>query len=297
MKLAEAINEFMFYITSIDQKANATIHSYVSDIHKYVTYLKDKEGIIDVEEILANHIEDYILNLSSTHKNSSVNRSIISIRAFHRILIQNNLTSHNPTSLLVLSKKGLSLPKYITQEQMQNFLSYKESDAYLNSLHQAILELLYGGGLRVSEVVSLHLNQLHLEQGVVKVLGKGQKERLVPLNQICIQSVGAYVTSFRTLYNKQKLSILFVNKHGRVLTRQYIDQMIKRRCDTLGIQRMSAHMLRHAYATHLLEGGADLRSVQELLGHAYISTTQVYTHVQVKQLKSAYTLSEPKKHR
>lgn len=292
MKLKEALENYLHYITSVDQKSLATISSYRQDLERYLHYM-ESNMISAIEDISYEMIHEYILNMNQNYVASSVNHAITSIRMFHEY---SAITYHipNPAVFIKTKKKERKLPRYLSVEEVDKLLTYQnESDQEICNV--AILETIYGCGLRVSECVSLKISQLSMNQGIIRVMGKGNKERLIPLNSRNIAAIKKYVDIVRKKRNVHKSPYLFLNQHGNPYTRQQIHIMLKNRCHSCQIdERISAHSLRHSFATHLLDGGADLRSVQELLGHSDISTTQIYTHVQNKRLKDAYASFHPR---
>lgn len=294
MKIQDAMSEYIYAIHIIEQKSIHTIEAYQSDIKEYIAYLTSLE-VDDMDAIQATHIEQYLLHRSTTCKATTINRFVVSIRGFHRYISREYPNIYDPTIYLQGSKLGLHLPIYLSKDEVNRMIEYKEEDKDIALFHQGILEILYGCGLRVSELCSITMNQIHLQEKVLKVLGKGNKERMVVLNTYSVNCLETYILTVREEWNTSHLNYLFINKHGRKTTRQYVDMMIKKRANSICINKtISAHSFRHSYATHLLEGGADLRSVQELLGHSDISTTQIYTHLQMDKLKQIYLNAHPK---
>ena len=297
MEIKEAIHDYIYHIKLVDQKALTTISSYESDLQKYYNYLLQNK-IKHVEDIDYDTIQSFLLELSVTLQSSTVNRYIVSIRNFHNFVSEQNDKILNPTIFIKSSKLKKYLPNVLNQDEVNTILNYQEAKQDDSIYHQCILELLYGCGLRVSELCDLTMIQLHLKEQIIKVRGKGDKERLVPLNTTAVNVLEFYITTIRKDWNKRKLSYVFVNHLGNRLTRQYVDVMIRKRANAVGInKKVSAHSFRHSFASHLLDGDADLRVVQELLGHSDISTTQIYTHVQTKRLKSVYLNSHPRSKR
>ena len=293
MQLIDAFEDYMHNIEVVEAKSHATVSAYQSDLHMYLTYLVSHD-IDRIEQIDYQHIEAFIISLKKTKASTSVNRMITSIRMFHRYLSLSYPDVIDPTLHLHSLKTKQQLPRYFNVNDITKLLdSFDQSD--LGLFHKALLEVLYGCGLRVSELVSLRLNDCHLQQGYLKVLGKGNKERMVPMHQRSVEALQAYLRFVRCQWVKKKSSFVFLNAHGNVVTRQYVHELIKTKLHELNLdERLSAHSFRHSFATHLLDGGANLRVVQELLGHATISTTQIYTHVQNERLKQAYLKSHPR---
>ena len=250
-------------------------------------------GIHDVQSIRECDINDYLIELREDFTPATVNRRLASIRSFHRFLAQRDPELIDPSRFLRGSKKQAHLPLYLNETEITRILeSFNTSD--LDVLHKSIIELLYGCGLRVSECCSLRMKQLHLDQKIIRVTGKGNKERMLPLHAEGSTVLRQYVVYVRPQWEKTRSPYVFLNSRGMPLNRQYVHHMIKEKVRELGLNpHYSAHSFRHSFATHLLDGGADLRVVQELLGHSDIQTTQIYTHVQNKRLKQAYDCFHP----
>lgn len=294
MKIQNALEDYIYHIKLIDQKAITTSKSYKQDLTKYTQYLSNK-GITNMNEIQFNDIQEYLLSESITSQPATINHYIVAIRGFHNYISDKYGEILNPAMYLRSTKKGRKLPKVLNQDEVNAILSVKEENCDKQIFHQCILEVLYGCGLRVSECCNLKMNQIHLQEGIIKTIGKGNKERLIPINETAINYMNLYISTIRNDWNKKHLTNVFVNHLGNKLNREYVDKMIRNRASASGINKnISAHTFRHSFATHLLEGNADLRSVQELLGHSDISTTQIYTHVQTSRLKSTYLKTHPR---
>lgn len=301
MNINEALQDYLHYIQAVDQKSLATIHSYEQDLQEYQSWLQE-QGKAEVEDILPQDIQSFLSCMEEGgihadgqgYKRSSVNHMLTSIHMFHRFVSMNHPAMLDPSIHLRGGKKEQHLPLYFNPHDIERLLDSFDQDA--RSLYQkAILELLYGCGLRVSEVCELRINQVHLEQGYLRVIGKGDKERMVPMHARCVRALRLYLTQVRPTWEKRKSTRVFLNSRGNALTRQYVHTLIKQRLQALGLdERLSAHSFRHSFATHLLDGGADLRVVQELLGHSDIATTQIYTHVQNRRLKEAIDQYHPR---
>lgn len=293
MKTKEALEEYLHYIQAVDQKSMATIASYQADLKEYLIFL-DREQLYTIEAITYDHLQTFLSEQSDQKKASSVNHMITSLHMFHRYLTMTYSSLSDPALHLQGRRVSKKLPGYFNVSDIERLLdSFANSD--MDLFHKAILETLYGCGLRVSELCALTLNQLHLEHGFLRVIGKGDKERMVPMHQRSIAALELYFRHVRGQWVTKRTPYVFINSHGNALSRQYVHTMIKAKLRTCGLdERLSAHSFRHSFATHLLDGGADLRVVQELLGHSDISTTQIYTHVQNKKLKDAYASFHPK---
>lgn len=292
MNIKEALSDYQYYLNMVEHKSKRTIDSYLSDLHRYQSYLNDM-GIHQTDEITEEQVQDFLIDLSEEYQSSTVNRYLSTLRSFHHFLSQNNTHDLDPTRFIKGRKKLAHLPHYLNEKEIQSILkSFSNHD--LDIFHKAIIELLYGCGLRVSECCDLKLSQLHLDQALLRVVGKGNKERMIPLHKEGIYVLRQYLTYVRPQWETSRTSYVFINSKGHVLTRQYVHHMIKEQLKSLGMDTSySAHSFRHSFATHLLDGGADLRVVQELLGHSDIQTTQIYTHVQNKRIRNAYNAYHP----
>lgn len=286
MKILEAVNIYIHEIAVNQQLALTTIESYKNQLNKYSNYLKDL-NIIEVNEINHNIIVDYVDELEGDLASSSISHAISVIRNFHQFIAFNYKDVNNPTIKIKIKKTSQSLPSLISNKDLDViFDNFSEDfkDVYLNT----IFEFLYSCGLRVSELCNLKVNDLSVDNKILKIKGKGSKERVVPISNLALKKLSDYLP-YRSQYNKFKLEYLFINQLGNKLTRQYVWSNLK---EILLVNNItsdySPHSFRHTYATHLLDGGADLRYVQELLGHSDIATTQIYVHLQDKRLKSDY---------
>lgn len=293
--LEDAMQEYIHYINVIDQKALATIKSYKIELQSYISYMLNEQAIKYVDELFFEHIQAYLSYMDSIKEASSINHALVVIKSFHKYICEYHPNMHNPAIYIKNKKEGRRLPKLISNTDLDAILAYEEENKDKQLFHSCILEVLYGCGLRVSEICSLKLSGLHICENFIKVVGKGNKERIVPVNDYTINILKCYIDTVRKDWNKNKLPYLFINIIGNPLNRQYVDSMIKHRCAALGIahQNISAHSFRHTFATHMLDGKADLRIVQELLGHSDLSTTQIYTHVQNEKLKKTYLDAHP----
>lgn len=304
MKITEAIEDFLHYISVVDQKSCASIASYKQDLKQYEGYLST-HSIATINDTSYMDVQDFIQELSldqvdedgliiKAKKGSSINHMITTLHVFHRYVSLTYPSLLNPTLHLHCKKTTKKLPSYFNVQDIGRMLdSFGNSD--LEVFQHALLELLYGCGLRVSELCDLLLNQTHVEQGFLRVIGKGDKERMVPMHERSRQVVTQYLNYVRNTWETKRSPYVFINARGNHVTRQYVHTLIKQKLHEQHLdERLSAHSFRHSFATHLLDGGADLRVVQELLGHSDIATTQIYTHIQNKRLKDAYTAYHPR---
>ncbi|MCR4634056.1 MAG: tyrosine recombinase [Erysipelotrichaceae bacterium] len=292
MKLEKAIREYIFAISTSEGKAANTVESYSRDLKKYVGFLLDK-GIRDVEAVKEEDVFSYTDQLIETYSSASINRIKVSIRNFHRFL-NFKYDLKDPSLNLKTSKGKKRLPVYATGNEIDQLMSVFNDEDDDDFFKHTILETIYGLGLRVSECCDLRISQVNLRDGFVKVLGKGNKERVVPIPDQTRKMMDRYFSNIRPLRIKKNTNLFFINRLGKKIYPQYVEKMIREKLEEASLKKhLTPHKLRHSYATHLLEGGADLRVIQELLGHADISTTEIYTHVQAERLKDTYMKAHP----
>ncbi len=292
MKLEKAIREYIFAISTSEGKAANTVESYSRDLKKYVGFLQDR-GIQDVEKVKEEDIFSYTDKLIDEYSSASINRIKVSIRNFHRFL-NFKYDLKDPSLNLMTSKGKKRLPVYATKNEIDQLMSVFDDEDIDDRFKHTILETIYGLGLRVSECCDLRVSQVNLRDGFVKVLGKGNKERVVPIPDQTRKMMEHYFSNIRPLRIKKNTNLFFINRLGKKIYPQYVEKMIQEKLEEAGLHKhLTPHKLRHSYARHLLEGGADLRVRQELLGHSDISTTEIYTHVQAKRLKETYMKAHP----
>lgn len=293
--MEQYIQSFIDFIRVEKGLAANSIAAYQRDLEKYNNYLKDK-NITNVRNIFQKNISDFLFSLRGKISPVSISRLLSTLKVFHRFLLRDKIIDTDPSELIETPK---------TEKKIPNFLSLDEVTKILNSLDltkaqgirdKSILELMYATGLRVSEVSGLQLTDLNIDVGFLKCKGKGSKERIVPLGKVAIEWLNKYLQQARGQLSGQKSPTnLYLAQGGHKLSRQSIWKMINHIVRQAGIKKkVSPHTLRHSFATHLLEGGADLRSVQEMLGHASITTTQIYTHVNRIWLKKIHHQFHPR---
>lgn len=288
MNWQEAIENYTTHITYVDRKSKQTIDSYLNDLKHYYEFFKDT----DLDKIDTKQINQYLQEVNDRCSNSTVLRTKTSIVSFHKFLSQYYKLKVNPTASIQKIRKIYRYPKVINQTSINQILDVSESEH--ESFYIAMFDVLYSCGLRVSELVNLNLNQLFLEQGYIRVIGKGDKERVIPMADVTRKNLKRYIDNDRFLWLKSKSNLIFIKPDGKPINRQYVYNSLKKRCQEIGLDiDISPHKLRHSFATALLNGGADLRIVQELLGHSDISTTQIYTHVEGKRMHEAYNKFHP----
>lgn len=287
MDLHEALSDYKLNLSLVENKSKKTIEAYMSDLTHYIDYLNQK-NINNVEEITILTVDNYLNSLTKEYSSNSINRVLASVRSFHKFISLNHESIKDPTLYIHTHKHNEHLPIYASIQDLKVlFNSFSNSD--IDIYHKTILLTLYSCGLRVSELCSLKRNDVHLSEKILKVTGKGDKERIIPIVDACVQQMELYLNLVRKNWQKKTLSNFFINQYGRVLTRQYVHNLIKKKCEECNLNpNLSAHSFRHSFASHLLDGNADLRIVQELLGHSDIQTTQIYTHIQNKRLVNAY---------
>lgn len=293
MLIQDAIQDYLHHIRVVDQKALTTVQAYERDLCIYQAFL-DQRRLTEIADISYIDVQEFISEQRRSKKSNTVNRMISTLHNFHHFIAYTYPQEPDPSVFAKSKKDGQKLPKYFNEHDIFTLLdAFGTSDQEL--FERAILELLYSCGLRVSECCSLTINQCHLDQGFLRVIGKGDKERMIPIHARAVSVLRDYLDIVRPQWQKKRLPNVFINHLGHPLTRQYVHHLIKQRLKALNLdESLSAHSFRHSFATHLLDGGADLRVVQELLGHSDIKTTQVYTHIQNKRLKEAYAAFHPR---
>lgn len=294
--LTEALEEYFHFLQIERGLSDNTLKSYRRDLEEYVKYLDKVLSKTNWDKVSRYDISSFLYMLKDNGKSSAtISRHISSIRSFHQFLVREQLSKVDPSYHIETPKKERKLPDVLSQKEVELLLDINENSP-LDVRNKAMLELLYATGLRVSELITLRLSDLHLTMGFLQCFGKGSKERIVPIGNVAIEKVENYIEYARPLLvKKQTTDVLFVNQHGRALSRQGFWKILKKIARDNGIEKtITPHTLRHSFATHLLENGADLRIVQEMLGHEDISTTQIYTHVTKARLKDIYQTYHPR---
>lgn len=290
------IERFIHYLAVERGLANNTLESYRRDLTHFMKFLKQNNSL-DMNQTRRATIISFLAELQRKGKaTSTISRNLASIRAFFGFLLRDGLIDGDPTLNLESPKMEKRLPKVLSIEQVEALLMSPDVSRVSGLRDKAMLELLYATGIRVSELVSLNVDDVNLNMGFVKCMGKGNKERIIPLGSLAEKYVNQYLDRARNkLLRDRKEPALFLNHHGRRLSRQGFWKIIKKYAQLASIEKeITPHTLRHSFATHLLENGADLRSVQEMLGHADISTTQIYTHITKTRLKEVYEHTHPR---
>ena len=297
MTNSEVLDEFSDSLWLEDGLSRNTLESYRRDLNKFAAWLERERGVAILGAGQAD-IQGFLAYLVGGEKAraTSTSRAISSLKRLFRYLLRQNRISADPTLQIATPKLPRSLPKSLTEQDVEQLLDAPDVQTALGLRDRAMLEVLYATGLRVSELVGLSVAQASLDMGVVRVMGKGSKERLVPLGEEALEWIRRYLAAGRPDLLAGKLSdALFVTQRGEGMTRQMFWYLIKKHAKQGGLHKpLSPHTLRHAFATHLLNHGADLRVVQMLLGHADISTTQIYTHVARERLKQLHAQHHPR---
>ncbi|MDR2587688.1 MAG: tyrosine recombinase XerD [Coriobacteriales bacterium] len=321
----KALDEFLSYLAVEKGASPLTVESYGRDLRRYLTRL-DEQGVSDVSGIDRELITGYLAELqgfgpaapaatsasavpaaTSATPNvppppapASLKRFVSSLKTFHRFCVREGLATSDPTATLKLPRVPATLPQTLSIEQVASLLDQSFPPTPAGARDKALLEVFYGCGLRVSEAVGLDRTAVLLDEGLLRVTGKGSKERVVPLGGTALRALADYLTTARALLHPRRVSAppdgraVFLNARGRRITRQGIFGIVEHYGAQVDVERLHPHTLRHSFATHLLEGGADLRTIQELLGHADIATTQIYTHVDRTHLKEEYLSCHPR---
>jgi integrase/recombinase XerD len=299
--LAKQLQRFLDHLTVERGLSVHTVAAYRRDLERYAAFLRPR-GITDARRVDERAVTAHVAAVSaSTHgdgkpyRATSVVRALSSVRAFHRFLLREGQISSDPTAAVIRPKLPRSLPKPLSVDDVARVLAHPDRSTK-GLRDRAVLETLYGAGLRISELVGLDVDDADLEEGSVRVLGKGGKERDVPIGRYARDAISAYLTRVRPqIATPRSRSALFLNLRGGRLTRQGCTGIVQQHVADAGIRtKVSPHTFRHSFATHLLEGGADVRVVQELLGHASVATTQVYTLVTREHLREVYFTSHPR---
>ena len=296
--LKDSIEDYLHFIKVERQLSDNTLQSYKRDLVAYARHIHYDQQINVFQEVVREHILLYLDSLRTTGKSTkTISRQISSIRSFHQFLLREKVTDQDPTVHLEMPKKEQSLPKVLSVEEIDMLIAAPSIEKPQGIRDIAILEIMYGSGMRISELIELNLEDIHITMGFVRVFGKGGKERIIPLGRGALEACSTYLEEARPqlLGNAPKNDAFFITQRGKRFTRQGCWKIIKEHAETANISKeITPHVLRHSFATHLIENGADLRAVQELLGHADISTTQIYTHVSKTRLSEVYKQFHPR---
>lgn len=295
-KSSDQIEDYLYFCQVERGLSVNTIKSYRQDLKAFTSYLEQKN--VELVKVDYLTILDWLNHLRQEQQqaSSSIARMVTSLRKFFAYLVQEGVIEQDPMDRVKPPKQADHLPAVLTPAEIEALLRAPDLDTPLGIRNRTLLEVMYATGLRVSELVNLKMSDLHMELGLIQTLGKGDKERIIPVGDLALDWLRRYFQETRpALIKKEAVPYVFVNDHGRQLSRQGVWKIIKGLVLAAGITKtVSPHTLRHSFATHLLENGADLRIVQELLGHSDISTTQIYTHISKQQLSRVYDQYHPR---
>ena len=289
MSWKSLIKGYENYLKIEKSLSSNTVDAYIRDINKMDGFFNSEDSKKKINSINHDDFQNYLAHLNELKINArSQSRVISSMRSFFKYLMIEKIIDNNPSELLENPKTGKKLPEFLTIDEIDLMVSQIDRSKSDGERNIAILEVLYGCGLRVTELIELKISEIYWKEGFIRIIGKGNKERLVPLGKIASKHLKIYLNEIRVhqKIDNQFVDHVFINKNGKKLSRVMIFKIIKKLTEKAGIQKnVSPHTLRHSFATHLVEGGADLRAVQEMLGHQSITTTEIYTHLDKNYLK------------
>ena len=295
--MKKMLDNFINYLKYEKKYSNFTIKNYQRDLEYFLLFLDDNK-ITNIENVNYQMIRKYLIHLHD-HKYSkkTVARYISSLRTFFKFLCNENIIKNNPTVLISNPKLDKKLPNFLYTNDLEKLLSTPVEDNKIGIRDNLILELLYSTGIRVSELVNIKVKDINFSDRRIKILGKGNKERYVIFGTICENKLNNYLKKSRNILNIKNSEYLILNNNGNQITTRYIEIIMKKYQKLAGIEvNVTPHTLRHTFATHLLDGGADLKTVQELMGHESLSSTQVYTHITSERLRNVYSKTHPRAH-
>jgi len=293
-----AIKKYENYLKIERGLSKNSITNYLFDINSIIKYYKIDIDIMNTKDIDSDQIQSFIYEEAKYKSSHSMARRISGLKSFFNYLIFEKIRSDDPTDLIEAPKIGRKLPEVLSISEVEKILTAIDLSHAQGQRNKAIVETLYGSGLRVSELINLNLSNLFFKEDIIKVIGKGNKQRLVPMGEYAKKQIQIYIDCFRS---KNKIhpsyeDVLFLNQNGKRLTRAMIFTIIKKySLEAKILKKVSPHTLRHSFATHLLENGADLRTIQVMMGHESITTTEIYTHMDTKYLKSVMKNFHPRK--
>lgn len=297
MKWNQAIQDYQLYLKIERGLSSNSIDSYISDVQKLAIYLEESSIKISPVQISDEHVQQFIYDLAKKVQTRSQSRTISGLRSFFDYLVFEDYRKDNPTNLLETPKIGRKLPDTLSQKEIDRIINQIDLSHPQGQRNKTILETLYSCGLRVTELITLQISDLYFDEGFIRVIGKGDKQRFVPINVETQKLMLIYLNEVRNHINPQKgfEDTIFLNRRGKQLTRNMIFIIIKDLVEKAGIQKnVSPHTFRHSFATHLLENGADLRSIQQMLGHESITTTEIYMHLDKSFLKEVVEKYHPR---
>lgn len=292
MNWQPSLNGFKAYLQLEKSLANNSVEAYLSDVKRFISFLEYHQLNTAPEVVSQQQIEQFLVWISTLGMSpTSQSRILSGLKAFYQYLIMEDVLTVSPTALIDAPKIGRKLPEVLNIQEIDALINAIDLSTPEGLRNKAILETLYSCGLRVSELINLQLSYLMFDEGFVRIIGKGNKERIAPIGNTAIKHINIYIEHVRnhfSVISKDSEDILFLNRRGKKLTRVMIFTIIKNLSEKAGITKnISPHTFRHSFATHLVEGGADLRAVQEMLGHESITTTEIYTHLDRSYLKQA----------
>lgn len=290
------LKDYEYYLKKEKGSSKNTIESYVRDLTQYIQFLERVHGVKKPKDIERMHIDSYMKSLKRQMTTKSMARKLTAIRSFHHFLFIEKEVDEDVVKLIASPKIEKHLPQVLAVDEVLAILNQVDLSKPLGLRNSALMELIYGSGLRVSELLDIEMGDIHLNQGYIIVKGKGSKERMVPISDPAIVSLRNYIIKGREkLLGDVKTNFLFLNQSGMRLSRQGFFKLLKKLASDAGVKtECSPHTLRHSFATHLLENGMDLRTLQALLGHEDISTTQIYTHISQQRIKEIYKSAHPR---
>lgn len=295
--MRELLGKYFDYLLIERGIAQNTMESYGRDLRRFISFIQEKKEITDVKGVNSETIIEYLTRIREEGlEANSVNRALAALRGFYKYLLREKIIVDNPLANIELAKVWMKLPDTISKEEMKTILAQPGGRNNAALRNSAMLELLYATGIRVSELINLTMNSINWQVGFLIVMGKGSKERIVPVGKVAYDCVRRYVDDVRPkLMQKKMTDVLFLNRFGGKFTRQGFWKIVVGYARKAGLQKkVYPHTFRHSFASHLLEGGADLRTVQVMLGHSDISTTQIYTHLTREKLKEVHQKYHPR---
>ncbi len=300
MNIGEYLKGFKNYLQLERSLSSNSIEAYLSDVKKFISFLEYKGLSTESSDINLSHLREFLLWASEIGMNARSQARIVSgLRAFFKYLLIENVIKINPAESLETPKTGRKLPSVLSVNEINKLVDAIDLSTLEGQRNKAIIETMYACGLRVSEVISLKITDIFFNESFIRITGKGNKERIVPIGNIAMKMLHIYIEQVRVHQNVVKgcENIVFLNRRGNKLSRQMIFIILKDLCKKAGIKKeISPHTLRHSFATHLVEGGADIRAVQEMLGHESITTTEIYTHLDREFLRDTIMQFHPRSH-
>lgn len=292
MNVQEALKQYITYLDINQGKSRKTVQSYEQDLKFYLAYLENHK-ITDLDKVTEKNVEDYLSQEKNSGKQATtLTRYIASIRSFHSYLAF-MYDYEDPTRNIQVSKGKRKQPVICSVEEINRLMNSFDDADPVQFLDHAILELIYACGLRVSEATTLTLNRIDLDTRIVRIRGKGDKDRVIPIPSGSVPLLKKYRDIIRPCLIKKSTQLFFINQYGRKITSKHVELLLNQKCAELNMHGITPHKLRHSYATHMLQAGADLRTIQEILGHSDIATTEIYTHVENRQMFDSYKQHHP----